>query len=332
MGSGNSTTVMEFILLGFTSSPELRALLFALFSVSYVTILLGNASLLLVIHLDARLHTPMYLFLRHLSFVDLCYASAIIPKALNSFVTGDGTISFLGCAVQFCVFGGMLTTECCLLAAMAYDRFVAICKPLLYTVAMSDGVCTWLLACSYASGFLNSLIQTLCTFSLPFCGDNQVDHFFCDITPLVKLSCNETQSNMTIILASACVIGVSSFLTTLTSYLYIFSAILRIPSHQGRCKTFSTCTSHLTAISIFFGTLIFMYVRPKPSYSAQQDKAVSVLYTLVIPLVNPMIYSLRNKEVKEALRRRLPVTVSGLHLPTLPSSKEPGLNRAFYNT
>ncbi|XP_053901026.1 olfactory receptor 1052-like [Malaclemys terrapin pileata] len=323
MGSGNSTMVTEFILLGFISSPELQALLFALFLVSYVTVLLGNAGLLLVIYLDARLHTPMYLFLRHLSFVDLCYSSAIVPKALNSFVTGDGTISFLGCAVQFCVFGGMLTTECCLLAVMAYDRFVAVCKPLLYTVTMSDGVCTGLLACSYASGFLNSLIQTLCTFSLPFCGANQVDHFFCDITPLVKLSCTETRSNETIILASACVIGVSSFLTTMISYLYIFMAILRIPSLQGRRKTFSTCTSHLTAVSIFFGTLIFMYLRPKPSYSAQQDKAVSVLYTLVIPMVNPMIYSLRNKEVKEALRRRLPVTVSDWHLPTLPSPKNP---------
>ncbi|XP_044840962.1 olfactory receptor 1020-like [Mauremys mutica] len=332
MISGNSTTVTEFVLLGFTSSPDLRALLFALFSVSYVTILLGNAGLLLVIHLDACLHTPMYLFLRHLSFVDLCYSSAIIPKALNSFVMGDGTISFLGCAVQFCVFGGMLTTECCLLAVMAYDRFVAICKPLLYMVAMSDGVCTWLLACSYASGFLNSLIQTGYTFSLPFCGANQVDHFFCDITPLVKLSCTETRSNKTIILASACVIGVSSFLTTLISYLYIFMAILRIPSPQGRRKTFSTCTSHLTAVSIFFGTLIFMYLRPKPRYSAQQDKAVSVLYTIVIPMVNPMIYSLRNKDVKEALRRRLPVTVSGWRLPTFPSSKESGLSRSFYNT
>ncbi|XP_067388381.1 olfactory receptor 5J3-like [Emydura macquarii macquarii] len=332
MGSGNGTMVTEFILLGFISSRKTRALLFMLFSVSYVTVLLGNAGLILVIHLDSRLHTPMYLFLRHLSLVDLCYASAIIPKALNSFVTGDGTISFLGCAVQFCVFGGMLTTECCLLAAMAYDRFVAVCKPLRYTVAMSERVCAGLLSCSYVSGFLNALVQTLCTFSLPFCGSNQVDHFFCDITPLLKLSCTETQRNEMVILASACVIGVSTFLSTLISYLYIFMAILRIPSPQGRRKTFSTCTSHLTAVSIYFGTLIFMYLRPRPTSSGQQDKAVSVLYTLVIPMVNPMIYSLRNKDVKDALRRRLPVRTSGWHPPAHPSPKKPGLRRAFYNT
>nr|XP_006122818.1 olfactory receptor 1052-like [Pelodiscus sinensis] len=311
MSDGNDTTVMEFILLGFTGSPELRALLSVLFLLSYFTILLGNGGLLLVIHLDARLHTPMYLFLSHLSFVDLCYSSAVLPKALHTFMTGDGAISFLGCTLQFCVFGGMLTTECCLLAAMAYDRFVAVCKPLLYTMAMSEGVCAWLLAGSYVGGFLNSLVQTLCTFRLPFCGARRVDHFFCDVMPLVKLACTETWRNEAIILASACLIGISTFLTTLVSYLYIFTAILRIPSPQGRRKTFSTCTSHLTAVSLFFGTLIFMYLRPRPSDSAQQDKVVSVLYTLVIPMANPMIYSLRNKEVKEAWRRRLPLIVCG---------------------
>ncbi|XP_077003442.1 olfactory receptor 5J2-like [Tamandua tetradactyla] len=303
MTEENGTVVTEFILLGLTDHAELKVVLFMLFLVLYAITLVGNLSMILLIQVTPKLHTPMYFFLSCLSFVDVCYSTAIAPKMLINFLVVKGTISFPACMVQHLCFGVFVTTEGFLLSVMAYDRYVAIVNPLLYMVLMSKRKCVVLIIGSWVSGISNSLIHTISLGRLSFCGPNAVSHFFCDIPSLLKLSCSDTSMNEQLLLIFSGVIAMATFLIVILSYMFIVAAILRIHSASGRQKAFSTCASHLTAVTIFYGTLSFSYIQPSSQYSVEQEKVASVFYTLVIPMLNPLIYSLRNKEVKDAVKR-----------------------------
>ncbi|XP_030077648.1 olfactory receptor 1019-like isoform X2 [Microcaecilia unicolor] len=301
----NHSTVTEFVLLGLTNDPVLQIILFVLFLLMYIITLLGSGVIITVIRLSPHLQTPMYFFLSHLSFIDLCYSSTITPKMLTGFLSKSNTISYLGCGMQMFIFCGFGSTECLLLAVMAYDRYVAICNPLLYTVIMTKKVCIQLVTFVYGGGFLNSLIQTICTFHLSFCGSNVINHFACDFLPLLILSCTDTFINELMIFVLAGLISIGSVLVILISYTYILSTILKIRSAEGRHKAFSTCASHLTCVTLYFGTIFFMYLRPRSSYSQEQDKVTTVFYTVVISMLNPLIYSLRNQDVKQALKKMI---------------------------
>ncbi|XP_044531248.1 olfactory receptor 12-like [Gracilinanus agilis] len=300
---GNFSDVTEFILLGFRVSPELQIILFLVFLLIYVVILVGNIGMTVLIKIDSRLHTPMYFFLRNLSYLDLCYSTVIAPKTLTNFLSSSKTISYNSCAAQFFFFAFFVTTEGFLLAVMAYDRFTAICSPLLYPVRMSQTLCVQLVAGSYVCGCINSMVQTGFTFSLRFCGENRIDHFFCDISALIKISCVDTFVNEIVLFILSAVIIISTSLVILVSYSYILTAVLKIPSTQGRRRTFSTCGSHIAVVSLFYGTVFFMYAQPGALSSPEKSKVVAVFYTLVIPMVNPLIYSLRNRDVKESVKR-----------------------------
>ncbi|KFQ89996.1 Olfactory receptor 1052, partial [Phoenicopterus ruber ruber] len=299
----NHTSVAEFVLEGLSDRAEMKAALFVLFLLIYTVTLLGNAGMIIVIQGDPRLHTSMYFFLGSLSVVDICFSSVIAPRTLVNFLRERKTVSFAGCMGQAFFYIVFVTTECFLLAAMAYDRYVAICNPLLYSFVMTRRLCTWLVVGSYIGGVLNSIIQVTFIIRLPFCSSNVISHFFCDVPPLLALSCASTYINEMILFSLAGVIELSTISTILVSYIFISFAILRIRSAEGRQKAFSTCASHLTAVTMLYGTTIFMYLRPSSSYSPNTDKVVSVFYTVVIPMLNPLIYSLRNREVKDALRR-----------------------------
>uniref|UniRef100_A0A8C3SJP7 Olfactory receptor n=1 Tax=Chelydra serpentina TaxID=8475 RepID=A0A8C3SJP7_CHESE len=296
--SGNQTTITEFILLGFGDLPELQILLFLLFLVIYIVTMAGN---ILIVALVLR--TPMYFFLGNLSFLDLCYTTTNVPQMLVHLLVERKRISYAGCIVQLYFFLAFVGTECILLAVMAYDRYVAICNPLHYLVIMRKTLCLQLAGASWASGFLNSVVHTYFTFRLPFCGANQINYFFCDIPPLLKLSCGDTSLNEIILLAVGVFIGWTPFLCIVLSYVYIISTILKIRSTEGRLKAFSTCGSHLTIVLLYYGSSIFTYVRPISSYSLDNDRLISVLYSIVTPMLNPLIYTLRNKDVKGALRK-----------------------------
>ncbi|XDB57493.1 hypothetical protein AB1E18_010932 [Capra hircus] len=298
----NITRVMEFILLGFSVQREIEILLFLLISVVYSLTLVGNVGLISLIQLDPHLHTPMYFFLSNLAFVDFCYSSSIAPKFLETLLTQHRSIPFYACATQLGFFLNFLVLEMFLLAVMAYDRYVAICNPLLYTVIMSRKVCMQLVAGPYLYSFSVTFLHTVVTFQL-ICGPNAINHFYCDDVPLMALACSDTSLKEILIFIFAGFNMISSLTMVLVSYLYIVAAILRIQSAEGRRKAFSTCGSHLTAVIIFYGTLIFMYLQPKSNHSLDTDKMASVFYTIVIPMLNPMIYSLRNQEVKNALRK-----------------------------
>lgn len=297
----NSTEATEFILLGLTDDPNLQVLLLLVFLFIYLITLVGNGGMMVIICSDPHLHTPMYFFLGNLSFVDLGYSSAVAPKTVATLHSGNKVISYNGCAAQFFFFVGFATVECYLLASMAYDRHAAICRPLHYTTTMTAGVCALLTVGSYVCGFLNASIHTANTFRLSFCASHEINHFFCDSPPLLALSCSDTRiSNLAVFY----VVGFNVFFTLLVvliSYLSICIAIQRMRSAEGRKKAFSTCASHLTAVTIFYGTIIFMYLQPSSSQSMDTDKIASVFYSVVIPMLNPLIYSLRNKEVKNAL-------------------------------
>ncbi|XP_025868562.2 LOW QUALITY PROTEIN: olfactory receptor 5J3-like [Vulpes vulpes] len=308
MAKENFTAVTEFILLGLTDHPDLKIILFVLFLVIYAITLLGNLGMIFIIQITPKLHTPMYFFLSCLSFVDACYSSVIAPKMLISFLVVKETISFSACSVQHLFFGVFITTEGFLLSVMAYDRYVAIVNPLLYSVAMSKRTCVGLVIGSFIGGMINSLTHTVSIGRLSFCGSNVVSHFFCDVPPLLKLSCSDTTMNELLLLTFSGVIAMATFLIVIISYVFIAVAILRIRSAAGRQKAFSTCASHLTAVTIFYGTLSFSYIQPSSQYSVEQEKVVSVFYTLVIPMLNPLIYSLRNKEVKDAVKRAIEMT------------------------
>ncbi|XP_012408137.1 putative olfactory receptor 5AK3 [Sarcophilus harrisii] len=302
MTQGNGTRVTEFILLGFAVQQELQYILFLVFLLIYMTSLVGNVGMILLIKCDARLHTPMYFFLQNLAFVDLCYTSAITPKMLINFLVSDKSISFSGCLIQLYVYGAFGTIECYLLAAMAVDRYVAICNPLHYSIVMSQRACIQLVTGSYIIGSLNSAIHTSFLLSLSFCNSNKINHFFCDLPPILRLSCSNIDTNIMLIIILVDFHLVGTLLVVFFSYIYILTAILRIPSNAGRHKAFSTCASHLTAVTIFYGTLCYMYLQPSSSESQENDKVASVFYGIVIPMLNPLIYSLRNKEVKEAVK------------------------------
>ncbi|XP_039390454.1 olfactory receptor 5W2-like [Mauremys reevesii] len=304
MEKGNHSEVTEFILSGLTDRPELQVPLFGVFLVIYYITLVGNGGMILLIMIDPRLHTPMYFFLSNLSFCDLCFSSIISPKMLLNFLAERKSISYTACAVQM-VLSVFTDVESLLLAVMAYDRYVAICNPLLYTVTMSRQRCKRIVAGVYAVGFVDSMICMCLMFHLSFCSSNIINHFFCDIPPLLALSCSDTRINEIVMFTLVCCIIVSSLVTVLLSYVYIISTILKIRSAEGRCKTFSTCSFHLTVVVLFYGTLLFVYLHPTSSYSTDTGKVASVFYTLVIPMLNPLIYSLRNTEVKDALRRAM---------------------------
>ncbi|KAM6158695.1 olfactory receptor 5B12-like [Rhynchocyon petersi] len=299
----NITEVTEFFLVGLTDVPELQVPLLMIFMLIYCTTLLGNLGTIMLIVLDSRLHTPMYFFLSNLSLVDYIYASAVNPKVIAGFLTGKNIISYNACAAQMFFFVAFAITESFLLASMAFDRHAAVCKPLHYTTTMTSTVCALLIGSCYVSGLVQSCIHVAFTFHLSFCHSNVVNHFFCDIPPLLALSCSDIHTNEIVLFTLVAFNVFFALFVVLNSYLFIFIAILRMPSAEGRKKAFSTCASHITTVSIFYGTIIFMYLQPNSSHSMDTDKMASVFYTMVIPMLNPLIYSLRNKEVKSAFKK-----------------------------
>ncbi|XP_040338788.1 olfactory receptor 8B3 [Herpailurus yagouaroundi] len=301
----NESLVTEFLLAGLTDRPELQQPLFFLFLVIYIVTMVGNVGLVTLISLNSHLHTPMYYFLFNLSFIDVCYSSAFTPKMLMNFVSRRNIISYVGCMTQLFFFLFFVISECYMLTSMAYDRYVAICNPLLYKVTMSHQVCALLTVAAYMMGFAGASAHTGCMLRLTFCSVNVINHYLCDILPLLQLSCSSTYVNEVVVLIVVGInITVPSF-TILISYVFILTSILHIKSAQGRSKALSTCSSHIIAISLFFGSAAFMYLKYSSPGSMEQGKVSSVFYTNVGPMLNPLIYSLRNKDVKIALRKVL---------------------------
>ncbi|XP_004869872.1 olfactory receptor 141 [Heterocephalus glaber] len=298
----NITEVTVFVLTGLTDSPDLQTILFCLFLTIYLFTLVGNIGLIVLVIEDSRLHNPMYYFLSVLSSVDACYSSDIVPKMLAGLVTQNKMIPFYGCATQSFFAVSLGTTECFLLAAMAYDRYEAVYNPLLYSVSMTPRVYVPLNIASYVGGILHAIVHTGATFSLSFCGSNEIRHIFCDIPPLLAISCSDTHINELLLLLFVSSIEVVTILIVLISYGFILLAILRMRSAEGRRKGFSSCGSHLAGVSMYHGTILFMYVRPSSSYALEHDMVVSIFYTIIIPMLNPVIYSLRNKDVKRAMK------------------------------
>ena len=302
MKGENQTVLFEFIILGFSNLNELKFLLFTIFLVAYICTLGGNTFIILVTMIDPRLHTPMYFFLENLAFLDICYTTTNVPQMMVHLLSEKKSISYGGCVAQLFAFIFFVGSECLLLAAMAYDRYIAICKPLRYSVIMNKVLYSRLAASCWTGGFLNSVVHTVLTIRLPFCGNNKINYFFCDIPPLLILSCGDTSVNELALLSIGVFIGWTPFLCIVLSYLYIISTILRIRSSEGRQKAFSTCASHLIIVLLYFGSSIFTYVRPISAYSLEKDRLISVLYSVVTPMLNPIIYSLRNKDIKEAAK------------------------------
>ncbi|XP_068277729.1 olfactory receptor 9G19-like [Nyctibius grandis] len=301
----NGTSSMDFVLLGICDVPMLQNLLFLLLLVIYSFTVLGNSLITLLVVADQHLHTPMYFFLGNLSSLETCYSSTILLRLLASFLTGDSSISAHGCMAQFYFFGSFLATECYLLAAMSYDRYLAICQPLLYASLMTWKVSLHLAAASWLGGSLLVVVITVLLSQLQFCGPKAIDHFCCDLTPLLELACSDTRAVTLVSFIFGTLDVVFPFLFILVSYVCIIAAILRIPSSTGRQKAFSTCSSHLTLVTIFYGTLFVVYMLPRRAPLRQLNKVFSFFYTVLTPLVNPLIYSLRNREVREALRKMI---------------------------
>ncbi|XP_077171627.1 olfactory receptor 10A7-like [Paroedura picta] len=300
----NETTVTEFLLLGFEDLGDQQLLLFLFFLVIYIVTMVGNILIVVLVVVDHHLQIPMYFFLGNLSCLETCYSSTILPVMLaNLFHGGQGTISFMGCMAQYYFFSFLAVSECYLLAAMSYDRYVAICKPLLYMALMNGKVCLLLIAGSWLSGSLVFNIAICLMHQLTFCGPSEINHFFCDFNPILKLSCNDTHIIKLLSLFLSALFSLPPFLLTLTSYGFIISAILRIPSTSGRQKAFSTCSSHLIVVSLFYGTVMIVYMLPQTEALQDLNKVFSLFYTILTPLFNPLIYSLRNREVKVAFRR-----------------------------
>ncbi|XP_052028881.1 olfactory receptor 5B3-like [Apodemus sylvaticus] len=296
----NRTEVRYFILVGLTNDPGLQLPLFIIFLLIYTITLIGNLGLILLILLDSRLHTPMYIFLGNLSLVDFCYSSTVTPKVIAGFLTRDKIMSYNACASQMFFFAKFADVENYLLASMAYDRYVAVCKPLHYATTMTTRMCVSLLICCYICGFLNASIYTIDALSLSFCESNIVHHFFCDVLAVMMISCSDRHVNELILVYVASFNIFFALILIIISYMFIFINILKIHSAGGYRKALSTCASHFTAVSIFYGTIIFMYLQPSSSHSMDMDEIASVFYTMVIPMLNPLVYSLRNKDVKNA--------------------------------
>ncbi|XP_004438452.1 PREDICTED: olfactory receptor 8B3-like [Ceratotherium simum simum] len=305
MDIGNSSSVTEFILVGLTKYAEIQLPLFFLFLGIYVVTVAGNLGLVTLIRLNSHLHVPMYYFLFNLSFIDLCYSSLITPKLLVNFASKMNTISYAGCMTQLFFYCFFVSAECYVLTVMAYDRYVAICKPLLYTVTMSPQVCSLLAVIVYVGAFIAAWAHTGCMLRLTFCDANTINHYVCDILPLLELSFSSTHVNELVVLIVVGFNVVVPSLTIIVSYSFILSGILRIHSTEGRSKAFSTCSSHVIVVSVFFGSGAFMYLHPSSVLSMDQGKVSTVFYTVVVPMLNPLIYSFRNKEVKVALKKGL---------------------------
>ncbi|XP_023969413.2 olfactory receptor 10A7-like [Chrysemys picta bellii] len=307
----NQTSITEFILLGFGTLPELQIFLFLLFLVIYMATMAGNILIMVLIVVDCCLHTPMYFFLGNLSCLETCYTSTILPSMLTTLLSGDRTISFSGCLTQYYFFTSMVATECLLLSVMSYDRYLAICNPMHYAAHMSGRSCLQFIGGSWIGGFLCSGIITLPISQLTFCGPNGIDHFFCDPIPLINLSCNDPHLMEMLAFTLSLIFLVVPFLLTLMSYICIIVTILRIPSITGRQKAFSTCSSHLIVVTMYYVTLLIAYMFPTTNTLRDFKKVLSVFYTVLTPLVNPLIYSLKNKEVKEALRKAIRKSMFG---------------------
>lgn len=296
----NINNVTEFILLGLTHDEEMQKICFVLFLFFYLIIVVGNFLIVITIIFSSRLNSPMYFFLSYLSFVDICYSSVTAPKMIADFLVEKKTISFIGCISQLFGVHFFGCTEIFILTVMAYDRYIAICKPLHYTTIMTKRVCGQMMAASWAGGFLHSMVQTLATTQLPFCGPNEIDHYFCDVHPLLKLACTDTHIIGIIVVANSGMIALSCFIILVVSYIVILVS-LRSQSSEGRRKALSTCASHITVVILFFGPCTYTYIRPSSNFS--EDKTVAVFYTIITPMLNPLIYTLRNEEVKNAMRK-----------------------------
>ncbi|CAI9166804.1 unnamed protein product [Rangifer tarandus platyrhynchus] len=302
MAPENDSSVTEFILLGLTQKPELQLPLFFIFLAIYVVTVVGNVGLIILIALNRHLHTPMYYFLFNLSFIDLCHSSVITPKMLMNFLSKKNMISYMECMTQLYFFCFFVISECYVLTSMAYDRYVAICKPLLYNVAMSPKVCSSLMFGSYLMAFSGAMAHTGCMLRLTFCDANSIIHYFCDILPLLQLSCTSTYMNELVVFIVVGITIIVPSLTIFVSYGLILSNIIQICSTEGRSKAFSTCSSHMIAVSLFFGSGAIMYLKPSSAGSMHVvNRTVAVFYTVLTPLLNPVVYTLRNKEVKKAL-------------------------------
>ncbi|XP_049746318.1 olfactory receptor 5M1 [Elephas maximus indicus] len=303
MSSPNCTTVTKFILMGLTDNPVLQKILFGVFLVIYLVTLVGNLCMIFLIRTNSHLQTPMYFFLGHLSFVDICYSSSITPNMLYNFLSDQKTISYAGCFTQCLLFITLVITELYILASMALDRYVAVCSPLHYSTRMSKNVCICLVTVPYTYGFLNGLSQAVLTFHLSFCGSLEINHFYCADPPLILLACCDTYvKKMAMFIVAGFTLSSSLFIILL-SYLFIFVAILRMHSAEDRHKAFSACGSHLATVTIFYGTLFCMYLRPPSEKSIEESKIIAVFYTFLSPMLNPWIYSLRNKVVIHAMQQ-----------------------------
>ncbi|XP_053901884.1 olfactory receptor 1009-like [Malaclemys terrapin pileata] len=301
----NRTNVTEFILLGLSSDPQIQIFFFLVFLVVYLATLLANMVIMLVVRADSHLHTPMYFFLFHLSFVDICYSSAIVPKMLVNFLAEHKTISVNGCLAQMFFIFLPAGAEIFILSAMAYDRYTVICDPLRYMKTMSKGICVLLVSGAWAIGFTDALLNTVLALRLHFCGFNQIHHFSSELPPLLQLSCTDTFTNQVVLFTSIVIFGSSSFLLTLISYIHIICTILRIRSAEGRRKAFSTCSFHLMVVGLLYQTAFFQYTKPSSVSSVALDEIVSIQYSILTPMLNPIIYSLKNKEVKTAVGKML---------------------------
>ncbi|KAM9100819.1 olfactory receptor 1361-like [Sarcophilus harrisii] len=309
----NHSTVSEFILLGLSDQPEQERLMFFIFLLMYLVTGLGNLLIILAIRTDSRLHTPMYFFLTNLSLVDICFTSTTIPKMLVNYISGNKSILYINCLAQVFFFIWFVGLDSILLASMAYDRYMAICAPLHYTIVMTPRVCVFLVILCWFWACANALTHTLLLTQLSFCGHTEIPHFFCDLNVIIKLACSDTFINDLVIYILGGLIALVPFIGILISYIHIFVAVLRIPSAHGKWKVFSTCGSHLTVVCLFYGTIILVYFNPTSTHTAQQDTASAVMYTVITPMLNPFIYSLRNKDMKGALRMLL-TRKSGLSL------------------
>ncbi|ELW53713.1 olfactory receptor 10AG1 [Tupaia chinensis] len=308
----NVTIMRDFVLLGFSDIPEFHCLLFAVFLVIYMIILLGNGIIILIIRVDSTLHTPMYFFISNFSFLEICYVSVTLPRMLMDLWTQEGTISFSACAIQMCFFLMLGVTECFLLAVMAYDRYVAICNPLHYALVMNHKFCIQLVAASWISEIPIQVGMTVQIFTLPFCECNQINHFFCDIPPMLKLACGDIFVNEMVVYVCAVLFVTLPFILILVSYSRIISTILKLASNTGRTKAFSTCSSHLIVVVLFYVSATINYLKPQSNQYKGIDKLLSLFYTIMTPMFNPMIYSLRNKDVTEALKKFLSKLLANL--------------------
>ncbi|XP_076970777.1 olfactory receptor 8D1-like [Tamandua tetradactyla] len=303
MARHNYSTVAAFVLEGLTDEPELQLPLFLLFLGIYMVTVMGNLSLVLIITFSSKLHTPMYFFLGNLAFLDLFYSSVVTPKLLGNFVLEQNVISYPACMIQLFFYCDFAIAECYMLTAMAFDRYVAICNPLFYSITMSQKVCYLLVTGVYSMANVGAMAHTTSMIRLSFCGDNVIHHYFCDVIPLLKLSCSSTSINEFLVILLGGFNALATIVAIIISYVFILNSILRIPSAEGRSKAFSTCSSHFIAVGVFYGSIIFMYFKPASSSNMAQEKVASIFYSIVIPMLNPLIYSLRNKDIKNVLKK-----------------------------